>query len=137
MRDRVGLGPHRDERGFVTIFMVRLALILVILGLTVVEGGAILFARVQAQDIAETAAAVAAGAYKDSRDERGAEDAARLAVLDKDPLARLQAVRVDREDGTVWVRVRKRASTILVQRFDFLKGFRVATGTAVGDPPVA
>jgi O-antigen/teichoic acid export membrane protein len=24
-----------------------------------------------------------------------------------------------------------------VQRFDFLKGFRVATGTAVGDPPVA
>lgn len=138
MRGGATLGrPHRDQRGFITVFMVRMALILGILGITVVEGGAITFARVQAQDIAETAAAVAAGVYRDSRSERTTEEATRIAVQDKDPSASLRSVRINTDDGTVRVRVRKRASTFLVQHLSFLKDLRVATATAIGDPPVA
>jgi uncharacterized membrane protein len=138
MRTARALGRLHDERGFVTAFIVRMAVVLVLLGLVVVDGGAVIFARLQAQDVAETAAAVAAGAYKDSRDKRIAIRAAETAVADKDADARLiRRGVVFRQDGTVEVQVRKRAPTIMVQRFGFLEHLHVATGSAVGEPPLA
>lgn len=129
---------HRDEHGFLTAFMIRTAVVLVLLGLVVVDGGAVIFTRLQSQDIAETAAAVAAGAYKESRDRRIAIQAAETAVADKDRNARLiRRSVVFGQDGTVRLRVRKRAPTVVVQHLGFLKHLHVATGSAVGDPPVA
>lgn len=123
-----------DERGIVVGFVVKLVIVIAVVGLAVVEGGSILFARLRAQDVAETAASVAAGSFLQSRDEEAARAAAELAISDKDSKVRLRRF-VVRPDGSVEVTVRKRASTILVQHIGFLEELAVAKATAVGRPP--
>lgn len=129
---------HSDERGFVISFLVKAIIVVLLLGLVVIEGGAVLFARLQAQDIAETAAAVGSGALKDTGDIRVAERATLTAVHDKNPGARLTGFR-PREDGSVRVTVTLRARTLLIHRIGigFLEDLTVARGTAVGRPPPA
>ncbi len=126
-----------DERGLVVSFFVKLFVALALVGITAVETGAIIFARLQAQDVAETAAAVAAGSYRDNRVERAASQAAERAVAEKDPSVEIESFQVNRRDGTVEITVTKQASTILVQYIGFLEGLATAKGTAVGEPPVA
>lgn len=130
-----GLGSlARDERGLVVSFFVRLAIVLAIVGLAAVETGAVIFARLQAQDVAETAASVAAGSFKQTRNQEIACQEAERAVADKDDSAKLTGCRVLQE-GRVEVTVRKRASTVLVQHIGFLKGLRTARSVVVGEPP--
>lgn len=130
-------GILADQRGFVTAFFVKLALVLALVGITAVETGAIIFARLQANDVAETASAVAAGAYRDTRSEDATFRAAENAVLDKDPSMEIESFRIDRNDGSVEITVTKEARTILVQHIGFLEDLGIAKGTAVGEPPVA
>ncbi len=130
-------GILADQRGFVTAFFVKLALVLILVGITAVETGAIIFARLQTNDVAETASAVAAGSYRDNRVERAASQAAERAVAEKDPSVEIESFQVNRRDGTVEITVTKQASTILVQHIGFLEGLATAKGTAVGEPPVA
>lgn len=125
---------HSDQRGMVMSFVVKAIVVVALLGLAFIEGGAVVFARLQAQDIAESAAAAGAGRLHETGSPTAARDAALLAVHDKDPEARLTGFK-PLEDGRVRVRVTKQASTFIIHRIGFLEGLAVARGTAVGSPP--
>lgn len=127
-----------DERGIVVSFVVKLVLGIAIIGLTAVEGTSVLFARLRAQDTAETAASVAASTFAGTRDANAAHAAAVTAISDKDPSVRLLPGRrgfVVRQDGSIEITVKKRASTIIVQHIGFLEDLAVARASAVGHPP--
>jgi uncharacterized membrane protein len=125
---------RRDERGIVTGHLLRLVLVLGLLGLVAVEGASVLFARLNAQDAAESAAAVAASRFRDTGSVADARQAAQDDTVLVDRNAELRSFEV-RPDGSVRVVVVRRASTIFIQHIGFLRGFTVARGTAVGQPP--
>ena len=125
---------HRDERGFVGGSFVRLFVIVIVLGIAAVETSSIIFARVQAQDAAESAALAAADSFRDTGDLDLARGAAEVDVTDKYPDARLATVELV-GDEQVKVVVTKRASTLLVHRFGFSKGLATARGEHTAAPP--
>lgn len=125
---------HADERGIVVPFFIKLILALGIIGVVTVETTAVVFARVQAQDIAETAANVAAERIQENRSIQDAHLAARQAAKQRDQDAKLGSRFVVHRDGRVTLTVRMPASTLVIQHIGFLEGFTVATGRAVGRP---
>ena len=126
----------RDDRGIIAASLLRTILVLTLIGLAAIETSAILFARLQAQDVAETAAAVGAGAYRDSKNVETARGTATTAMLDKDRDATMTSFEVF-SDGRVRVVVLKEARTLLVQRIGFLKDLHIARGRHTADPPTA
>lgn len=123
-----------DERGFIAGSLIRIVLVLAVIGLIAIEGAAVVFARLQAQDLAETSAAQGAAAFRDDRDVEGARSHAETALHDKDPAARIRSFEVDSE-GNVTVVVTKRATTLVIQNIGFLEGFTVARGRHTAPPP--
>jgi hypothetical protein len=125
-----------DERGIIAGSLLRTVLIIALVGLAAVETSAVLFARLQAQDLAETAATTGAATYRDSHDVERARAATLTAIADKDRAAALTAFEVF-SDERVRVVVTKRANTLFIQRIGFLKGFSVAIGRHTAEPPPA
>jgi hypothetical protein len=123
---------HRDERGIILGFLLKLLLALGLVAAATMETTAVVFARVQAQDMAESAANVAAGRFDDTGSARSARIAATRTIRAQDADARLGKPFVIRQDGSVKVVVMKPASTVVIQHVGFLKGFTVARGKAVG-----
>lgn len=124
----------RDERGIVVSFMARLVLVLALVGMVFVEGGAIVFSKLQAQDIAESAAVVGAGSLSRTRSANSAREDALRSVGDKSERAAMTAFTA-RPDGSVTVTVKLRANTVLLQHFSFLAPYTVSRATATADPP--
>lgn len=124
----------RDDRGFLIGAVAKLAIFLVLLGLFLFEGGSVIWARLSAQDTADAAATTAVTTYRDTRDIRQANQEALRAVDDKDSTAEMTSFEVH-GDGSVTVRVRKRAETLLLQHIGFLRGLTVARGSATIEPP--
>lgn len=122
---------HRDERGIVVSFLIKTLLALALVGLVTVEATAVVFARVQAQDVAQSAANEAARQLQERDSLQGARQAAESLIADRDPRLSLRRFTVQ-SDGTVTVVVRKRASTVVIQHIGFLEGFAVARGRGVG-----
>ena len=134
MRARAEL---RDERGVMGLGIFRLVIMLVLVAVVGWEAGAVAFARVQADEIATTAAGEAAAAWRDQRLKEAAIAAAQQAIDERDPNARL--VRSSLEiaaNGRVTLTVVKEARTFIIQHVDFLEGFHIARGTATGVPPL-
>ncbi|MGH2723568.1 MAG: TadE/TadG family type IV pilus assembly protein [Actinomycetota bacterium] len=127
---------HRDERGIIISFFVKLILVLAVVGLAAVDTTAVFWARFQAQDIAETAARVAADTFRQTGSVPVARQAAAEAVHERAEDARLGKSFVVRPDGTIRVTVVKPARTLLIQHIGFLEGLTVARGKAAGNPPV-
>jgi hypothetical protein len=125
---------HTDERGIVVVFLFKLILAFLVVGLVVVEGGSILWARLKASDAADSAAITAAYAFDQNEDVRFAREAAVAAVERKDPDARLVEPFQIGPDGTVHVTVQKRAPTVLVDRIDFTEDWGIIRVTASGSP---
>ncbi|HEX9890841.1 MAG TPA: hypothetical protein VGB28_02105 [Actinomycetota bacterium] len=123
-----------DERGIIAASLIRTVVVLALIGLAAIETSAILFARLQAQDVAETAAAVGAGTYRDSQNVEAARATANTAMLDKDRDVTMISFEVF-SDGRVRVVVVKEANTLLVQRIGFLKDLHIARGRHTADPP--
>ncbi|HEX6263335.1 MAG TPA: hypothetical protein VF097_10865 [Actinomycetota bacterium] len=124
----------RDERGILVAALVRLVIFLALLGLVLFETGSVIWSRLSAQDTADAAATTAVTAYRDSRDVRVAEQEARRTVEDKDESAEMTFFHVQ-TDGSVTVRVRKKAQTLVIQHIGFLEGFTRARGSATIEPP--
>lgn len=123
-----------DERGIIAASLIRTIIVLTLIGLAAIETSAILFARLQAQDVAETAASVGAGAYRDSKNVETARSTATTAMRDKDKDVTMTAFEVF-SDGRVRVVVVKEAKTLLVQRIGFLEDLHIARGRHTADPP--
>lgn len=123
-----------DERGIVVSFFVRLTILLAILGTLLVDAGAVVFSRLQVQDIAESAATAGAATYRTTRNVKSAMEDAKLRIADKSRTATLTAFNV-LPDGSVQVSVKVPASTVFFHRFDVFEDVVVATGRAVARPP--
>ncbi|HET6776791.1 MAG TPA: pilus assembly protein TadG-related protein [Actinomycetota bacterium] len=125
---------HRDQRGIVAAFMLRLILVLTLIGIVFVEGGAIVFSKLQAQDVAESAAVAGATSWWHTRSPDTARKQAVLLMEDKSPRAKMTAFTLN-PDGSVSVTVRLQANTILIQHVGFLEDYTVSRATATAQPP--
>jgi uncharacterized membrane protein len=125
---------HRDHRGIVAAFMLRLILVLTLIGIVFVEGGAIVFSKLQAQDVAESAAVAGATSWWHTRSPDTARKQAVILMEDKSPRAKMTAFTLN-PDGSVSVTVRLQANTILIQHVSFLEDYTVSRATATAQPP--
>jgi hypothetical protein len=126
---------HRDQRGIVAAFMFRLILVLTLIGIVFVEGGAIVFSKLQAQDVAESAAVAGASSWWHTRSADSARKQAVFLMEDKSPRAKMTAFTLNPADGSVTVTVRLQANTILIQHVGFLEDYTVSRATATAQPP--
>ena len=123
----------RDERGLVGRAAITLILLVVVGGLAAVDGGAVLLAKLQASDVADSAANAAETTYANTHDVNAARTAAVDAAKAQDSKVRVTAFSVDAK-GTVTVTVRKVASTLIVKRVSFLRHFGVVHATSSTGP---
>jgi Flp pilus assembly protein TadG len=124
---------HRDERGIITAFFVKLVIAFALVALIVVDGTAIVLNRLQTDDVAQTAAREAARSFQDNGSPQLAREAAVRTVEEKNPTAKMKSV-VFRTDGSVVVTVTRRASTVVTEHIGFLEDLTFAKARAVGRP---
>jgi Flp pilus assembly protein TadG len=122
-----------DERGLVGRAAITLLFLIVVGGLAAIDGTAVLLAKLQTSDVADTAANAGATTYAETRDATAAKSAAIQAADDQDKEAKVTRFSIAR-DGTVTVEVRKLASTLIVRRVSFLRHFGVVRDTATAGP---
>jgi hypothetical protein len=125
---------HHDQRGIVASYMVKLILVIALIGIVFVEGGAVVFSKLQAQDVAESAAVAGASSWWHTRSATQAREQALLLMSDKSPRAKMTAFRLN-PNGSVSVSVRLRANTFLLQHISFLDSYTVTRATATAEPP--
>jgi hypothetical protein len=125
---------HRDERGIVAAYMVKLIIVLALIGIVFVEGGALVFSRLQAQDVAESAAVAGASSWWHTKNAATARKQALILTSDKSPRARMTAFALN-PDGSVSVSIRLQANTFLLQHVGFLERYTVSRATATAEPP--
>lgn len=124
-------GSHsslRDERGFVTSFVIRLVLAFVLLALLVEEVGQVVVTQVRADGAARAGAVAGADTYFATKNQTDALDAAESAVGMKDARAHVVAFSIS-PDGMVTVTTAETAGTFVMQRIPFLKKARVQHAT--------
>jgi hypothetical protein len=118
----------------VAAYMAKLILVLTLIGIVFVEGGAVIFSKLQVQDVAESAAVAGAGSWWHTRSAETARKQALLQVHDKAPRAKMTAFTLN-PDGSVSVTVRLVANTFLLQHISFLEPYTVSRATATAQPP--
>jgi hypothetical protein len=128
-----GVRRLRDERGLVGRAAVVLILVVIVFGLLVIEGGSIVFARLQMSDLASAAAVEGASVYDTTSSVPAARQAAVAFVEGRDEEARITRFAVG-ADGMVTVTVKKRARTFIVQHVGFLEDLAVAKATETAGP---
>jgi hypothetical protein len=126
---------HRDERGIVVSFLVKVILGFAIVGTILIEGGSILFARLRIEDVAESAATAGASQlFQDPRDCAAAGQEALITAHDKDATARMKSYECH-PDRSFSVVMTKHADTLYVHLISFLKPLTVATAHVTAQPP--
>jgi hypothetical protein len=138
---RVGASPGepssvrrlREERGLVGRAAVVLFVVVIVFGLLIVEGGSIVFARLQMSDLASASAVEGASVYGRTSSVEAAREAAKAFAQDRDEDARITRFVVG-PDGAVTVTVRKKARTFIVQHVGFLEDLSVARATETAGP---
>jgi Flp pilus assembly protein TadG len=128
--------PHADQRGIVASWLIKVVLGIAIVGLIFVEGGSIVFTKLQVQDTAESGATAGVGYLSQNpADCNGAGEVATVAVHDKDPEVQITELSC-LQDGRFRVSVRKEASTIVVGKISAIERWAVAESTATARPAV-
>lgn len=112
-----------DDRGVIIGWLVRIMVILALLATIVYEGGTVLLANFSASDAASAAAGEANFVFRDTRDYRSAEQAARDEVA-KHTGVTYKSFQIDTVARTVSVEVHKEAHTLFMQR---IRAFRKYT----------
>ena len=133
---RVMARVHRDERGLIIGFFVRLVLVTALLALVIEEGGQMIVAQIHAEGAARSAAQAAANAYTAAtKGGRGrdvaledAATAASTAAQETDQKAHVQSVEVG-GDGMATVTVTEVANTYVVRHIAFLRHLGVQHAT--------
>jgi len=125
---------HRDERGIVAAYMVKLILVIALIGIVFVEGGAVIFSKLQAQDLAESAAVAGASSWWHSRNAKQAREQALVNLADKSHRARMTSFTLS-PSGSVTVSIKLKANTMLLQHISFLEPYTVSGATATAQPP--
>jgi len=123
----------RDERGLVGRSAVTIMVLIVLFGLAAVDGGSILFAKLQLSDTADAAAGAAEQSYASNHNVTDAKQAALAAAREQENDVRISAVSIA-PGGAVTVTVRKRASTLFVRHIGFLRKYAVVTASSTSSP---
>jgi uncharacterized membrane protein len=121
-----------DERGLVgkilALWLV-LGLVLLVVAYDVVQVG---IARYRVADTAQTAAYEAASTLRSTRGDRTAAYQAAITVVEEDGVRLVEFV-IDPQTEAVTVTVSDKASTLLVGRIGFLKGFAKARSSETSE----
>lgn len=125
---------HADERGVVASFLIKVILGLAVIGTVLIEGGSVLFNRLQVQDAAESAATAGAARFFLTGSCDSARDEAKITIHDKDAVANVKATEC-LPDGRFSVVVTKRANTLYLHRFDLFRHLTTATARVTAEPP--
>jgi hypothetical protein len=128
-----GLRRLHEERGLVGRAAVVLIVAVIVFGLLIVEGGSIVFARLQMSDLASASAVEGASVYSRTSSVEAAREAAKAFARERDEDARITRF-VVAADGRVTVTVRKKARTFIVQHVGFLEDLAVAKATETAGP---
>jgi Flp pilus assembly protein TadG len=123
----------QDERGVITRFVVKLALVFALLSVAANEAGQVLLAQVHASNAAATAALTGANVLKRSNSQVAARREAADAVTQSDVKADLISITFDKE-GTASATVEETADTLLVHRISFLRHFGEQLSTEISGP---
>ena len=123
-----------DERGLVGKSLVISLVLVMLVGIALVEGGSILFARLQIQDLAQATAVEGAATLRNTNSAAIAEEAAKRLAHDRDPAVRVTAF-VVLPDGSVRITLKKKARTFIVQHVSFLEDLAVVKATETAHPP--
>ena len=127
---------HDERGGIVTGSLARYAIVLVLLGLVLIEGGSIIFATIQLQNAADSAAVVAADQWQTTGNIRTARRSAR-AELDTKGQEEATITSIEADGAPTYelrLTAQKEAPTILVQRIGFLADLGVVDIEAEARP---
>ncbi|HEX2089636.1 MAG TPA: hypothetical protein VHI54_06895 [Actinomycetota bacterium] len=113
--------------------IIRVVVALALVGTVIHEGGQVLFAQTKADDVAQDAAQTGADVFSETKSQSQARAAAAAEVRESG--ARLRSFTV-LPDGKARVRVVVTASTLIVRRVSFLRGWGVRRATVTAGPPV-
>ena len=124
----------RDERGLVGKMIVGMLIGIVLLGLVAIETGSIIFAKLSLENTASTAAADGERDLLASHDANSACQAAAQSVHEHDDSARVVRCVADPKTNQIFVRIRKIAPTLIVQRVEFLKKLGIVKASSETGP---
>lgn len=115
----------RDERGAFNGSLVLIVIMFIVGGVALIDGGSILFGRLQLQDVAEAAANEAAAEFRRSGNSSAAYKAAVAMVEERDPEATLVEDSFDASssDESVTLTVTKTANVLFIDKIGPLEGF--------------
>lgn len=133
MGDRPRPSSPDRESGIVVNWLLKLIFGLVIVGIIVMEIIPLVLVRGTARDTASKAATEAGFTYRDTADFDQSEDVAKQYV--EDDGAEFLSLDIDREAGTVTVKLRKKAKTLFIHQIEFLDRYTVTTATETSPIP--
>ena len=115
----------REERGAFNGSVVLIVIMFIVFGVALIDGGSILFAKLQLQDLAETAATDAAAEYRKNGNETAAFQAALTIVEERDKAVTVdeESFSVDPADATVTITLTKDASVLFIDKIPPLQDF--------------
>ena len=122
-----------DETGLLGKGLVVGLVILALLVIAAVDGGAIVITKTNLSDTSQQAAFDGASTYRTTGDVRAAEQAASQTATGDG--ARLVHFTVNKQSGDVTVTVAKKAPTVVIQRFSFSKQWGQLKETDTSAPP--
>ena len=124
-------GRVREERGAFNGSFVLVVIMFIVFGIALIDGGSILFAKLQLQDLAETAATDAAAEYRKNGSETAAYEAAVRIVEERDKAVTVdeESFSVDPADATVTITLTKDASVLFIDKIPPLEDFVSMTAT--------
>lgn len=124
----------RDERGLVGKMVVGLLLGIIFLGLVAVETGSIVFAKLSLENTVSSAAADGERDLASSHDANSACRTAAASVHEHDDSAFFVKCVADPKTNQIFVKIRKVAPTLIVQRVGFLRKLGIVKATAETGP---
>jgi uncharacterized membrane protein len=125
-----------DESGVIGKIILVWLVIVALIAVVALDGGSILFTKFRLSDTAQTAAATAAAAYKDTPNEAKACQAALVSVQQDDAqAARVKGwCKVNPKTGEVTITLHRKAKTILAYRIGFTEGLTKVVVVESGGP---
>lgn len=125
----------RDERGLVGKSLVITMVLIAVIGVGVIEGASILFTRLSLQNTADQVASDTSLDYDNNHSASGAQQVALQSLQEHDEAAHLVSIQFDvPKAGDVTVKIKKKATTFIVQHVSFLRKLGVAKATATSGP---
>jgi hypothetical protein len=125
-----------DTGSIVLGWLVRIALVLSILGVTAFDAIAVASAHLSATDDANSAASAAASAYKNTHNVTSAFSAATDAITSPNETLVANSLRIA-PDGSVTIVLRRTITTLVLHDIGPLKKYTVVTVTGEASPPIS